>query len=81
MEEYFEVRDMFVPFNLPISIDDIDPEEILSLTKSDKKMEAGQIKFVLLKKVGKAYVDKTVTDAEILDAVKEIYFSDEDMRE
>lgn len=73
MEEYYEVRDMFVPFNLPISIDDIDPEEILSLTKSDKKMEAGQIKFVLLKKVGKAYVDKTVTDAEILDAVKEIY--------
>ena len=72
---------MFVPFNLPISIDGINPEEILSLTKSDKKMEAGQIKFVLLKKVGKAYVDRTVTDAEILDAVKEIYFSDEDMRE
>ena len=72
---------MFVPFNLPISIEEIDPEEILTLTKSDKKMEAGQIKFVLLKKVGKAYVDRTVTDAEILDAVKEIYFSDEDMRE
>ena len=81
MDEYYEVRDMFVPFNLPISIDDIDPEEILALTKSDKKMEAGQIRFVLLKKVGKAFVDKTVTDAEILEAVKEIYFSDEDMRE
>lgn len=81
MDEYYEVRDMFVPFNLPISIDDIDPEEILALTKSDKKMEAGQIKFVLLKKVGKAYVDKTVTDAEILEALKEIHFSDEDMRE
>ncbi len=51
------------------------------MTKSDKKMEAGQIKFVLLKKVGKAYVDRAVTDAEILDAVQEIYFSDEDMRE
>lgn len=72
---------MFVPFNLPISIDEIDPEQIVALTKSDKKMEAGQIKFVLLKKVGKAYVDKTVTDEEIMDAVKEIYFSDEDMRE
>ncbi len=81
MEEYYEVRDMFVPFQLPISIDDIDPEEILSLTKSDKKMDAGQIKFVLLKRVGKAFVDRTVTDKEILDAVKEIYFSDEDMRE
>ena len=81
MEEYYEVRDMFVPFNLPISIDSIDPEEILKLTKSDKKMEGTQIKFVLLKKVGKAVIDKTVTDDEILDAIREIYFSDEDAKE
>lgn len=81
MDEYYEVRDMFVPFNLPISIDCIDPEEILRLTKSDKKMESGQIKFVLLKKVGKAVIDRTVTDEEILDAIREIYFSDEDAKE
>lgn len=81
MEEYYEVRDMFVPFHLPISIDTIDPEEIVRLSKSDKKMEAGQIKFVLLKKVGKAVIDRNVTDEEILDAVKEIYFDDKDMRE
>ena len=81
IEEYYEVRDMFVPFNLPISIDSIDPEEILKLTKSDKKMEGTQIKFVLLKKVGKAVIDKTVTDDEILDAIREIYFSDEDAKE
>lgn len=78
MEEYYEVRDMFVPFYLPISIDDIDPEEILRLTKSDKKMEAGKIKFVLLKKIGKAVIDHSVTDEEILAAVNEIYFSEED---
>ncbi len=76
MEEYYEIRDMFVPFNLPISIDQIDPQEILTLTKSDKKMESGQIKFVLLKKIGKAMIDKTVTDEEILNAINEIYFSD-----
>lgn len=81
MEEYYEVRDMFVPFNLPISIDSINPEEILKLTKSDKKMEGTQIKFVLLKKVGKAVIDKTVTDDEILDAIREIYYSDEDAKE
>ena len=81
MDEYYEVRDMFVPFNLPISIDSIDPEEILRLTKSDKKMEGENIKFVLLKKVGKAVIDKTVTDDEILEAIREIYFSDEDARE
>lgn len=78
MEEYYEIRDMFVPFYLPISIDNIEPEEILRLTKSDKKMEAGHIKFVLLKKIGKAVLDSTVTDEEILAAINEIYFSEED---
>lgn len=81
MEEYYEVRDMFVPFCLPISVDGIDPEEILRLTKSDKKMESGKIKFVLLKKIGKAVIDTTVTDEEILAALNEINFSDEDMYE
>ena len=81
MEEYYEIRDMFVPFNLPISVDDIEPEEILHLTKSDKKMDAGRIRFVLLKKVGKAVLDMTVTDEDILNAVREIYFSDDDKAE
>lgn len=78
MEEYYEIRDMFVPFYLPISVDGIDPEEILRLTKSDKKMESGKIKFVLLKKIGKAVIDRTVTDEEILAAINEINFSEED---
>lgn len=78
MDEYYEIRDMFVPFYLPISVEGIDPKEILRLTKSDKKMESGRIKFVLLKKIGKAVLDQTITDEEILEAVGEIYFSDED---
>lgn len=78
MEEYYEIRDMFVPFYLPISVDGIEPEEILRLTKSDKKMESGKLKFVLLKKIGKAVIDNTVTDQEILAAINEINFSEED---
>ena len=82
MEEYYEVRDMYVPFYLPISIDNINPEEILALTKSDKKAQNHTIKFILLKKIGKAIIDDTVTDEEILAAIKEIYFDEEeDMRE
>ena len=81
MEEFYEIRDMFVPFYLPISVDDIDPQEILKLTKSDKKMEAGTIKFILLKKIGKAVIDRTVTDEEILAAIEEINFSEEDAHE
>ena len=80
MEEYYEIRDMFVPFYLPITVEGIDPQEILKLTKSDKKMESGRIKFVLLKKIGKAVIDNTVTDEEILAAIEEIYFSDEDAK-
>jgi len=74
MEEYYEIRDMFVPFNLPISIDDVDIEEVLSITKSDKKMENNQIKFILLKKIGKAVIDRSVTDDEIRAALKEIVY-------
>lgn len=77
MEEYYEIRDMFVPFYLPITVEGIDPQEVLTLTKSDKKKDGDHIKFVLLKKIGKAVIDTTVTDEEILAAIKEIYFDEE----
>ena len=77
-DEYYEIRDMFVPFYLPITVEDIDPQEIVRLTKSDKKMENGKIKFVLLKKIGKAFIDTTVTDEELLMGIQEIYVSDEE---
>lgn len=81
MEEYYEIRDMYVPFNLPITIDSIDPDEILQLIASDKKVEGDKIKFILLKKVGKAMIDTTVTKDEIMEGIKEIYFSEEDEHE
>ena len=68
---------MFVPFYLPISVDGIDPQEILKLTKSDKKADAGTIRFILLKKIGKAVIDLNVTDEEILAAIHEINFDEE----
>lgn len=77
-EEYYEVRDMFVPFNLPITIEDMIPEEILKITSRDKKMEAGKMKFILLKKIGKALIDTTVTKAEMLAAIEEINYREED---
>ena len=77
MDEYYEVRDMFVPFNLPISIEDINVEEIIKITKSDKKMEYGHLKFILLKKIGKAIIDKTVTEDELKAGIEEIIYSDD----
>jgi 3-dehydroquinate synthase len=77
MEEYYEIRDMFVPFYLPISIENIDPQAVLALTKSDKKMEGNTIKFILLKKVGKAVIDRNVTDEDILNALNEIIYTED----
>ena len=40
-----------------------------------------EFKLSYLKKVGKAIIDSTVTQEEILEGIKEIYFSEEDAHE
>ena len=74
-EEYYEIRDMFVPFGLPISLESIDAPKVLALTRSDKKAVDGHVQFVLLHGIGNACVDRTVTDEEILAGIREIDFS------
>ena len=68
-EEFYEIRDMNVGFDLPIFFEGLSSKDVLAATKSDKKMINGQIKFILLKKIGQAYIDTTVTDEEMLDAI------------
>jgi len=68
-EELYELRDILVMFGLPIMADGLDPEEILRLTKSDKKMKAGRIRFILLEGMGKAFIAEDVTDEEILTGI------------
>lgn len=77
-EECYEIRDMFMPFNLPITVDDIDIDEIIRLTKSDKKADGDTIRFILLKKVGRAFIDRTVTEDEMRFALNEIYFNEKE---
>ena len=66
--EVLYVEKCFESFGLPTRVDGITADDILQISKSDKKMEAGKIKFVLLNEIGNAYVDKTVTDEELLTA-------------
>ncbi len=74
MEEYYEIRDMFVPFGLPISTTELENEQIIELTRSDKKMTSDGVRFVLLKKIGKGIIDETVTPEEMSAALDEINF-------
>ncbi len=71
-DEYLEVRDMFVPFGLPITLDYIDPEEILKNVQSDKKNASGSLRFILLSKIGKAVVDTSVSGDDMRYVIKEL---------
>ena len=73
-EECYEIRDMFMPFGLPITVEDIDIDRVIELTRSDKKADGDTIRFILLKKVGRAFIDRTVTPEEMRFALEEILF-------
>ena len=69
-EQYESALEALRAYRLPISVQGLNAAEILTATKSDKKMEQGKIKFVLLEKMGYAYIDKTVTDEEMKEIEK-----------
>ena len=77
LDEYLEIRDMFVPFSLPITVDNIDLDKVLVNITKDKKQDNLGLSFVLLKKIGKAVVDRSVTRDEIIDSLKEIEYTDD----
>ena len=47
-------------------------DDIIEATRSDKKMDAGQIRFILLKKLGKAQIVTDVTETEMREAIKSL---------
>lgn len=69
IEELYEIRDMNVGFDLPMFFYGLTLEDVLETTKLDKKMDQGKIRFILLKGIGKAYIDTTVTEEEMLEAI------------
>ena len=58
--------------NMPMKVSGLSKEEIIAATKNDKKMEAGVIKFILLDQIGHAYIDRTVTEEEMMQALSSI---------
>ena len=76
-EEFYEIRDMFVPFNLPISLDDTDIDGIYSNIAHDKKTTGSGLKFILLKKIGKAVIADDVTKEEIREAIDKLMVKDD----
>lgn len=71
-EEFYEIRDMFVPFDLPISLDEFDTDKVYSIIGNDKKIDKNGLNFVLLKKIGKAVIVNDVTKEELLEAINSL---------
>ncbi|MGI6007997.1 MAG: 3-dehydroquinate synthase [Ruminococcus sp.] len=68
-EDLTLIRQGNIWYQLPVSLEGLSAEEIVNATKSDKKMDQGKIKFILLQQIGNAVIDRSVTDAEMADAV------------
>lgn len=68
--ELTAIKEANIAFGLPVSVEGVTPEEVVETTRSDKKMEAGKVKFILLNSIGDACIDRSVTDQEMEDAVK-----------
>ena len=64
-EEVEDIKGVFEAFDMNGDIDELSVDDIVKTTKSDKKMVGDKIKFVLLRSVGDAYIDMSVTDDEM----------------
>lgn len=64
-EEFYEIRDMFVPFGLTISLDKYDVNAVLDNIKGNDNYDEYMKNFVLLKKTGKATLYDNVTEDEL----------------
>lgn len=69
---YQDIRDTLKLFKQPNSVKGLSAEEVYEVTKLDKKMDGGKIKFILLQKIGQATIDLTVSKDEMLSAITSI---------
>lgn len=70
--QYDTIVNMVKTLKLPTSVSGITAGDVVNISKSDKKMDAGQIRFILLDKMGNAVITSDVKDEEMLEALEQI---------
>ena len=67
------VADTLELFKLPTSVgSEFSVDEILSATKTDKKMEGGRVKFIVLDEIGSASINRDISDEKLGSAISSI---------
>jgi 3-dehydroquinate synthase len=69
-EELEDIIAFISSFDLPVNVSGINAEDIFQATAHDKKMESGKLKFILLSKIGQAFMDTSVTQEEIMTGIR-----------
>ena len=72
-EQLSFIEETLKHFGLLVRVSGQNPDDVLRTTKLDKKMVGNQIKFILLKAPGDAYIEKNLTDEQILEGIFYIY--------
>ncbi|MBR6223566.1 MAG: 3-dehydroquinate synthase [Lachnospiraceae bacterium] len=72
-DDYALICDVISRFPFPDLPEELDIFKVIKATKKDKKMSEGKIKFILLKSVGDAYIDKKITDEDMRLAMEAVY--------
>ena len=70
--DYEEIIGVTGAAGLPVSLSGADTERILEAVRHDKKMEAGVIKFILLRQIGEACISRDDSQEEMAGALGEI---------
>lgn len=73
-EEGNDIIETLKKYHLPVSLNQasFSSKEVLAVSKNDKKMESGKIKFILLQSIGEAYINRDVSEDEMLLCIQEI---------
>lgn len=71
VEDVARLEKLLARANLPtISPDGMEPEEYLPYMWRDKKVLSGQLRLILLKSLGQAYVTAQTTESQVLEAIE-----------
>lgn len=71
-EELEQIKETLLGFKLPITVKNLNEQQLIDITKNDKKMDAGKIKFILLNGIGSAVIDSSVTQEEMLEGFRHV---------
>lgn len=72
LDDYKDICETIKAFEMPVTVSGLDEDVVVTTTKSDKKMKAGVISFVVLQSIGKAIIDREVSTELMKESLDEV---------